>query len=145
MRLRKNSQPGRELAGYEKEIIYENLSRDDTCKKAERKESTARLRTNVAFIPHVAVWFAGIHHTISLPLVSAKLSRDVLQLHRHPYNKKRLVKIYGGSHLVKRIEGKQSVEMGRLSVHLTSKRALVNVQSPPTTCQRAPPPSDSRT
>ncbi|KAF0319696.1 hypothetical protein GQ607_013061 [Colletotrichum asianum] len=102
------------------------------------------LCTNVAFIPHVAVWFAGSHHTISLPLVSAKLSRDVLQLHWHRYNK-RLAKVYGGSHLVKRIEGKQSVEIGRFSVHLTGKRAVVNVQSPPTTCQRAPPPSGSRT
>ncbi|EQB44086.1 hypothetical protein CGLO_17201 [Colletotrichum gloeosporioides Cg-14] len=32
-------------------------------------------------LAHIAVWFAGIRHTITLPLASAVSSRDVLQLY----------------------------------------------------------------
>ncbi|KAF3803823.1 Protein arg-6, partial [Colletotrichum gloeosporioides] len=61
------------------------------------------LRTNVAFVPHVAVWFAGIRHTITLPLTSAISSRDVHQPYYDRYNNERLVKVFGGSPFVKKI------------------------------------------
>ena len=59
----------------------------------------------MAFIPHVAVWFAGIHHTISIPLATEMASRDVRQLYQDRYDNEKLVKVSGESPLVKNISG----------------------------------------
>jgi N-acetyl-gamma-glutamyl-phosphate reductase / acetylglutamate kinase len=46
------------------------------------REISSQLGTNVGFIPHVAVWFQGIHHTINLPLKQTMASRDVRELYQ---------------------------------------------------------------
>ena len=91
------------------------------------REISVQLGTPVAFIPHVAVWFAGIHHTISLPLAQQMASRDVRQLYQDRYDKEKLVKVSGESPLVKHIAGRHGVEIGGFAVHSSGMRAVVNV------------------
>lgn len=91
------------------------------------REISAQLGLDVAFIPHVAVWFAGIHHTISLPLAHKMASRDVRQLYQDRYDNEKLVKVTGESPSVKQIAGKHGVEIGGFAVHSSGKRAVVNV------------------
>ena len=91
------------------------------------KEISSQLGTEVAFIPHVAVWFAGIHHTISMPLAEQMASRDVRQLYQDRYEDERLIKVSGESPLVKQIAGKHGVEIGGFAVHSSGRRVIVNV------------------
>lgn len=91
------------------------------------REISAQLGREIGFIPHVAVWFAGIHHTISLPLANAMASRDVRELYQDRYNGEKLVRITGESPLVKNIAGKHGVEIGGFAVHSGGKRAVINV------------------
>lgn len=90
------------------------------------REISAQLGREVGFIPHVAVWFSGIHHTISLPLANAMVSRDIRQLYQDRYAGEKLVKIQGESPLVKNIAGKHGVEIGGFAVHSGGKRVVVN-------------------
>ncbi|KAJ4358965.1 Protein arg-6, mitochondrial [Ascochyta clinopodiicola] len=90
------------------------------------KEISRQLGTEVAFIPHVAVWFQGIHHTISIPLNRTMTSRDIRNLYQDRYAGEKLVKIVGESPLVKNISGKHGVEIGGFAVHSSGKRVVVN-------------------
>ncbi|KAF1348708.1 Aspartate/glutamate/uridylate kinase [Delphinella strobiligena] len=90
------------------------------------REISSRLGREVGFIPHVAVWFAGIHHTISMPLANVMASRDIRQLYQDRYNGEKLVKITGESPSVKNIAGKHGVEIGGFAVHSSGKRVVVN-------------------
>jgi len=90
------------------------------------KEISKQLGTEVAFIPHVAVWFQGIHHTISIPLNRTMTSRDIRNIYQDRYAGEKLVKIVGESPLVKNISGKHGVEVGGFAVHSSGKRVVVN-------------------
>ena len=90
------------------------------------REISAQLGREIGFIPHVAVWFAGIHHTISIPLAETMASRDIRQLYQDRYNGEKLVKIIGESPLVKNISGKHGVEIGGFAVHSSGKRVVIN-------------------
>jgi N-acetyl-gamma-glutamyl-phosphate reductase/acetylglutamate kinase len=90
------------------------------------REISAQLGTDVAFIPHVAVWFQGIHHTISIPLNRTMTSRDIRNIYQDRYAGEKLVKITGESPLVKAISGKHGVEIGGFAVHSSGKRVVVN-------------------
>ncbi len=59
------------------------------------REITTQLGTSVAFIPHVAVWFQGIHHTISIPLKQEMKSRDIRTLYQDRYAGEKLLKVIG--------------------------------------------------
>jgi N-acetyl-gamma-glutamyl-phosphate reductase / acetylglutamate kinase len=89
------------------------------------REISSQLGTEVAFIPHVAVWFQGIHHTINIPLKQSMTSRDVRQLYQERYAGEKLVKITGEPPLVKSISGKHGVEIGGFGVHSSGKRVVV--------------------
>jgi N-acetyl-gamma-glutamyl-phosphate reductase/acetylglutamate kinase len=89
------------------------------------REISNQLGTEVAFIPHVASWFQGIHHTISLPLKDAMTSRDVRNLYQERYAGERLVKISGEPPSVRAISGKHGVEIGGFGVHSSGKRVVV--------------------
>ncbi|TAQ89671.1 hypothetical protein B7494_g2013 [Chlorociboria aeruginascens] len=89
------------------------------------REISTHLGTEVAFIPHVAVWFQGIHHTISIPLKQSMTSRDIRQLYQERYAGERLVKISGEPPSVKAISGKHGVEIGGFGVHSSGKRVVV--------------------
>ncbi|KAF2499434.1 bifunctional acetylglutamate kinase/N-acetyl-gamma-glutamyl-phosphate reductase [Lophium mytilinum] len=90
------------------------------------KEISNQLGVDVAFIPHVAVWFQGIHHTISIPLNRTMTSRDIRNLYQDRYAGEKLVKVVGESPLVKNISGKHGVEIGGFAVHSSGKRVVVN-------------------
>ncbi|GAM89649.1 hypothetical protein ANO11243_076880 [Dothideomycetidae sp. 11243] len=91
------------------------------------REISAQLGREVAFIPHVAVWFAGIHHTISLPLNKTMASRDIRQLYQDRFAGEKLVRISGEAPLVKQIAGKHHVSIGSFAVHSSGQRAVINV------------------
>lgn len=90
------------------------------------REISNQLGVEVAFIPHVAVWFQGIHHTISIPLNRTMTSRDIRNLYQDRYAGEKLVKVVGESPLVKNISGKHGVEIGGFAVHSSGKRVVVN-------------------
>jgi N-acetyl-gamma-glutamyl-phosphate reductase/acetylglutamate kinase len=89
------------------------------------REISSQLGVEVAFIPHVAVWFQGIHHTISIPLKQNMTSRDIRQLYQERYAGERLVKVSGEPPSVKNISGKHGVEIGGFGVHSSGKRVVV--------------------
>ncbi len=89
------------------------------------REISAHLGTPVAFIPHVAVWFQGIHHTISIPLKDKMTSRDIRNLYQERYAGETLVKVIGEPPSVKAISGKHRVEIGGFGVHSSGKRVVV--------------------
>jgi N-acetyl-gamma-glutamyl-phosphate reductase/acetylglutamate kinase len=89
------------------------------------REISNQLGTEVAFVPHVALWFQGIHHTISLPLNQTMTSRDIRQLYQERYAGERLVKVSGEPPSVKAISGKHGVEIGGFGVHSSGKRVVV--------------------
>jgi N-acetyl-gamma-glutamyl-phosphate reductase/acetylglutamate kinase len=76
-------------------------------------------------VPHVAVWFQGIHHTISIPLSKTMTSREIRQLYQERYAGERLVKVIGEPPSVKAISGKHGVEIGGFGVHSSGKRVVV--------------------
>jgi N-acetyl-gamma-glutamyl-phosphate reductase/acetylglutamate kinase len=89
------------------------------------REISSQLGVEVAFVPHVAMWFQGIHHTISMPLKEKMTSRDIRQLYQERYAGERLVKVIGESPSVKAISGKHGVEIGGFGVHSSGKRVVV--------------------
>lgn len=90
------------------------------------REISRQLGTPVGFVPHVAVWFQGIHHTINIPLKQEMKSRDIRQLYQDRYAGEKLIKVVGESPLVKNIAGKHGVEVGGFAVHSSGKRVIVN-------------------
>ncbi|MCJ1476197.1 Protein arg-6, mitochondrial [Lambiella insularis] len=89
------------------------------------REISTQLGQSVAFIPHVAVWFQGIHHTISIPLSQTMTSRDIRNLYQERYAGEKLVKVVGEAPLVKAISGKHGLEVGGFGVHSSGKRVVV--------------------
>lgn len=91
------------------------------------KEISNQLGADVGFIPHVAVWFQGIHHTINIPLNKTMTSRDIRQMYQDRYAGEKLVKVVGEAPLVKAISGKHGVEIGGFAVHSSGKRVVICV------------------
>ncbi|KXS96057.1 hypothetical protein AC578_2288 [Pseudocercospora eumusae] len=107
-------------------VLTNNLIAYSLTDHIHEREISAQLGTEIAFIPHVAVWFQGIHHTISIPLAEKMASRDVRQLYQDRYDKEKLIKISGESPQVKHIAGKHGVEIGGFAVHSSGKRVVIN-------------------
>ncbi|ETI23125.1 N-acetyl-gamma-glutamyl-phosphate reductase [Cladophialophora carrionii CBS 160.54] len=89
------------------------------------REISTQLGTSVAFIPHVAVWFQGIHHTINIPLKQEMKSRDVRNIYQDRYAGEKLLKIIGEAPSVKNIANRHGVEVGGFAVHSSGKRVVV--------------------
>ena len=89
------------------------------------REITSQLGTSVAFVPHVAVWFQGIHHTINIPLKEEMKSRDVRNLYQDRYAGEKLLKVIGEAPSVKNIANRHGVEVGGFAVHSSGKRVVV--------------------
>ncbi|GAB7344926.1 hypothetical protein MBLNU457_3361t1 [Dothideomycetes sp. NU457] len=107
--------------------LTDNLIAYSLTDHIHEREISAQLDREIGFIPHVAVWFAGIHHTISLPLAEKMMSRDVRQLYQDRYAGEKLVRITGESPSVKQIANKHYVQIGGFAVHSGGKRAVINV------------------
>ena len=93
-------------------VLTNNLLAYSLTDHIHEKEISAQLGREIAFIPHVAVWFQGIHHTINIPLNKTMTSRDIRQLYQDRYAGEKLVKVVGEAPLVKSISGKHGVEIG---------------------------------
>ena len=88
------------------------------------REISAQLGTDVAFIPHVAAWFQGIHHTINIPLSKPLTSRDIRNLYQERYAGEPLVRIMGEPPSVKAISGTHGIEIGGFGVHSSGNRVV---------------------
>ena len=89
------------------------------------KEISTQLDHPIAFVPHVAAWFQGIHHSISIPLSKKMTSRDIRNLYQERYQGEPLVKIVGDVPSVKNISGTHGVEIGGFGVHSGGERVVV--------------------
>lgn len=89
------------------------------------REISSQLKQTVAFTPHVAQWFQGISHTISIPLSKPLTSREVRQLYQDKYQGEQLVTISGEAPLVKDISGKHGVVIGGFAVNSKQDRAVI--------------------
>ncbi|KAI5851341.1 Aspartate/glutamate/uridylate kinase [Morchella snyderi] len=88
-------------------------------------EISRQLGVPVSFIPHVAVWFQGIHHTVNIPLRKEMASREIRNLYQDRYAGEKLIKVVGEAPLVKNISGKHGVEVGGFGVHSSGKRVVI--------------------
>ncbi|KAI9737865.1 MAG: Protein arg-6, mitochondrial [Cirrosporium novae-zelandiae] len=109
------------------ENLTNNLIPYSLTDHVHEKEISYQLDTPISFIPHVAVWFQGIHHTISIPLKEEMSSRDIRNLYQERYAGEKLVKIVGEAPLVKSIAGKHGIEVGGFAVHSSGKRVVICV------------------
>ncbi|KAH6645834.1 acetylglutamate kinase [Truncatella angustata] len=89
------------------------------------REVSSQLGTPVAFTPHVARWFQGIHHTIHIPLKQTMTSREIRQIYQDRYAGEKLVKVIGEAPTVKNISQKHHVEIGGFAVHSSGKRVVI--------------------
>ena len=89
------------------------------------REISSQLQHPVAFIPHVAVWFQGIHHSISIPLSEPMTSRDIRTLYQERFEGEPLVKVIGDIPSVKAISGRHGVEIGGFAVHSQGNRVVI--------------------
>lgn len=107
------------------ELLTNNLVAYSLTDHIHEREISTQLGRSVAFSPHVAVWFQGIHHTINIPLNKTMTSRDIRQLYQERYAGEKLVKVVGEAPSVKNISGKHGVEIGGFAVHSSGKRVVV--------------------
>lgn len=106
-------------------LLRDNLMPYSLTDHIHEREISCHLKTLVAFIPHVASWFRGIHHTINLPLNKTMTSRDIRQIYQDRYAGEELVKVVGEAPLVRSIMDKHGVEIGGFAVHSSGKRVVV--------------------
>lgn len=89
------------------------------------REVSRQLNTQVAFTPHVAQWFQGISHTISIPLKTKLTSRDIRNIYQDRYAGEKLIHVTGEAPLVKDISGKHGVVVGGFGVSSRQDRVVV--------------------
>ncbi|KAL2255982.1 hypothetical protein VTK26DRAFT_2388 [Humicola hyalothermophila] len=106
-------------------LLTDNIMPYSLTGHIHEREVSTQLGAQIAFVPHVAVWFRGIHHTISIPLNKTMTSRDVRQIYQDRYAGEKLVKVVGEAPLVKNISGKHGVEIGGFEVDKSGRRVVV--------------------
>lgn len=106
-------------------LLKDNLMPYSLTDHVHEREISNQLGTPVSFIPHVASWFRGIHHTINIPLNKTMTSRDIRQIYQDRYAGEKLVKVVGEAPLVAGIMDKHGVEIGGFAVHSSGKRVVV--------------------
>lgn len=89
------------------------------------REISSQLGLNVAFTPHVAQWFQGITHTISIPLKSKLTSREIRNLYQDRFLGEQLITVGGEVPLVKDISGKHGVVIGGFAVNARQDRVVI--------------------
>ncbi|KAL4794388.1 hypothetical protein BDV19DRAFT_379510 [Aspergillus venezuelensis] len=107
------------------QVLTNNIIPYSLTDHIHEREISAQLGTPIAFSPHVAVWFQGIHLTINIPLKEAMSSRDIRNIYQDRYAGEKLVKIIGEPPLVKAIAGRHGVEVGGFAVHSNENRVVV--------------------
>jgi N-acetyl-gamma-glutamyl-phosphate reductase/acetylglutamate kinase len=90
------------------------------------KEISSQLGLQVGFMPHVAQWFQGISHTISIPIKQGSISsRDIRNIYQERYQGEQLITISGEAPLVKDISGKHGVVIGGFAVNSQENRVVI--------------------
>ncbi|KAK9251290.1 Aspartate/glutamate/uridylate kinase [Lipomyces tetrasporus] len=107
------------------EVLNDNLIPYALTDHIHEQEVSARLGTNVSFIPHVGQWFQGITLTVSIPLEKHLSSRDIRSIYEERYDGEPLVQVTQEVPLVKDIAGKHGVVIGGFGVHSTQSRVVV--------------------
>lgn len=114
--------------------LTDNLMPYSLTDHIHEREISRRLGVSVSFIPHVAVWFQGIHHTVNIPLNKEMTSREIRNLYQDRYAGEKLIKVVGEAPLVKNISGKHGLvsfvlpfpfDTGRVSVSALVKCTLI--------------------
>lgn len=91
------------------------------------REVSNQLGVDVAFTPHVAQWFQGITHTISIPLKEKLTSREIRNLYQDRYAGEKLITVTGEAPQVKDISGKHGVVIGGFGVNAKQDRVVIIV------------------
>ncbi|KAI0130235.1 Aspartate/glutamate/uridylate kinase, partial [Xylariales sp. AK1849] len=107
------------------DVLANNLIPYSLTDHIHEREISNQLGVQVGFVPHVAQWWQGIHHTINVPLNKTMTSRDIRQLYQDRYAGEKLVKVVGEAPLVKAISGQHGVEIGGFAVHSSGKRVVI--------------------
>ncbi|KAG2736763.1 hypothetical protein G9P44_000853 [Scheffersomyces stipitis] len=90
------------------------------------KEISSQLGLQVAFLPHVAQWFQGISHTVSIPIKKGSLtSREIRNIYQDRYQGEQLITISGEAPLVRDISGKHGVVVGGFAVNSQQDRVVI--------------------
>ncbi|KAF3902404.1 hypothetical protein ABW20_dc0108342 [Dactylellina cionopaga] len=105
--------------------LTDNLVAYSLTDHIHEREISRQLGVDVGFMPHVAVWFQGIHHTVNIPLKKQMTSREIRNLFQDRYAGEKLVKVVGEAPSVKKISGKHGVEIGAFAVHSSGKRVVI--------------------
>ncbi|KAJ1654192.1 hypothetical protein IWQ61_005838 [Dispira simplex] len=109
---------------HEREISHQ-LRRLQPFTSSSHPNVSSVLPHPVAFMPHVAPYFQGIHLTVTLPLRQSMTSRDIRERYEHVYQNEPLVHITSDIPLVRDNAGKHHVKIGGFGVHSSGKRAVV--------------------
>lgn len=88
-------------------------------------EVSRQLGTQIAFTPHVAQWFQGISHTISIPLKTKLTSREIRNLYQDRYAGEKLIHVTGEAPLVRDISGKHGIVVGGFGVSSKQDRVVI--------------------
>ncbi|KAK6205548.1 N-acetyl-gamma-glutamyl-phosphate reductase and acetylglutamate kinase [Scheffersomyces amazonensis] len=90
------------------------------------REISSQLGLDVAFMPHVAQWFQGISHTISIPIKQGSLtSREIRNIYQDRYQGEQLITVSGEAPVVKDISGKHGIVIGAFAVNSKENRVVV--------------------
>lgn len=90
------------------------------------KEVSKQLGLDIAFIPHVALWFQGISATVSIPIQPKSLtSRDIRQIYQERFQEEKLIEVTGEAPVVKDISGRHGVVVGGFAVNSAENRVVV--------------------
>lgn len=90
------------------------------------KEVSKQLGLDIAFIPHVALWFQGISATVSIPIQPKSLtSRDIRQIYQERFQGEKLIEVTGEAPVVKDISGRHGVVVGGFAVNSAENRVVV--------------------
>ncbi|CAN3375556.1 hypothetical protein DIURU_005708 [Diutina rugosa] len=91
------------------------------------REISNKLGFDVAFMPHVAQWFQGISHTVSIPIKKGSLtSRDIRNIYQERYQGEQLINVTGDIPLVRDISGKHGIVIGGFAVNSKEDRVVIN-------------------
>ncbi|ORY33144.1 putative Arg-6 protein, mitochondrial precursor [Naematelia encephala] len=88
-------------------------------------QSSSSTPFQLAFIPNVAPWFAGIISVLTAPLEKTMRASEVLELYEEKYGQERLCAVGKAVPDVRDAEGKHGWRMGGVQVHSGGKRVVV--------------------
>lgn len=89
------------------------------------REVSRQLGREIAFTPHVAQWFQGITHTISIPLKEKLTSREIRNMYQDRYAGEKLITVTGEAPVVRDISHKHGVVIGGFGVNAKQSRVVI--------------------